>query len=71
MSTKRSALKPSECENVTDKSKIKVRSSTRDFIRDEKPLHYTTVKKKKKSVQGPYSQGYKNLRTGLQTYQNK
>jgi phage shock protein PspC (stress-responsive transcriptional regulator) len=35
MSNKRSALKPSECENVADKSK-KLRSSTRDLIRGKK-----------------------------------
>jgi len=45
MFRKRSAVKPSECENVAKKKK----SSTRDFMREVESLHYATVK------QGPYS----------------
>jgi hypothetical protein len=52
MSRKRSAVKPSECENVSKKySKKNARSSSRDFIRGVQSLHYTMVKR---SMQGPY-----------------
>jgi hypothetical protein len=44
MSNKRSAVKPSEFANVALKN---ARSSTRDFIRTVKALHYATVKKDK------------------------
>jgi hypothetical protein len=47
MFKKRSAVKPSECENVEKKKKK--RFSARDFIREVESLHYATVK------QGPYS----------------
>ena len=48
MSSKRSAVEPSECENVALKKvkKKKPRSSTRDFIREVKSPPYTTVKKR-------------------------
>jgi hypothetical protein len=42
MSSKRSAVKPSEFANVVQKD---ASTSTRDFIRTVKALHYATVKK--------------------------
>ena len=49
MSRKRSAVEPSECENVAKKSKKKrERSSTRDFIREVKSLQWLKKKSKKK-----------------------
>jgi len=46
MSNKRRAVQPSECENVTKKvRKEKARSSTRDFTRKVKSVHYTAVKR--------------------------
>jgi hypothetical protein len=52
MSSKRSAVKTSECENVSkSKSKLNAGYSSRDLIREVQSLHYTTVKR---SMQGPY-----------------
>jgi len=63
MSNKRSALKPSECENVTCKlKKGKILNLGLYQRRKTSALHHTT-----QSVWGSYSQAYKNLWTGLQT----
>jgi len=44
MSRQRSAVKPSEYEQVAKKQKKKLRSSTPDVIKQRKLLRYATVK---------------------------
>jgi len=64
MSNKISALKPSECENVTHKlKKDKIINLGLYQRRKTSALHHS----KKKSVQGSYSWAYENLWTGLQS----
>jgi hypothetical protein len=58
MFSKRSAVKPSQCEDVTKKPKNK-RGSTLNFITEVKSLYYATVKKL--SMQ----EHYRNFQSGL------
>ena len=69
MSSKRSAVKSSECEKFL-KSKTKkknARSSSRDFVREVQSLHYTRVKR---SMRGPYIGADINFSSGLRIYQS-
>ena len=72
MSNKRSALKPSECENVSDKSK-KGKILNLGLYRRRKisALRHRKGGEKKKCRGLTVGLTIKNLQTGLQTYQNK
>jgi len=61
VSSKRGAVKPSECENVASRSK-KASFSTMDFIREVKFLHYA-----KKINAGALQWRLQNFRSGLRT----
>ena len=67
MSSNRSTVKASECENVASRSK-KASSSTMDFIREVKSLHYATAKKEINA--GALQWHLQNFRSGLRTYQS-
>ena len=59
MSSKTSAVKPNECENVAKESEKKARSLTTDLIRDVKSMYYATVRNISK--RGPYMDACKTL----------
>jgi hypothetical protein len=67
MPSNRSAVKPSGCENVASRSK-KANSSTMDFIREVKSLHYPAVKKEINA--GALQWRLQNFRYGLRPYQS-
>ena len=65
MIRQRSAVKPSECENIAKKLK-KRQDAQPGTIREVKCMYYTMVKKKRerereRSMQGPYSGTYKTF----------
>ena len=65
MSSKRSAVEPSECENVAKKVKKKKKeiSSTRDFIREVKSPPYARSKKDhcRRLIEAPTKMGFEHI----------